>query len=354
MKTRFLKLLTLTLAALLCLSLVACGAGGDTEVTTTSQASVTPGTGNEDIQPVLDKELPVKIAVLSGTTGLGIAKLMHDTTVGEAELNYQIDVYSSADLINPGIITGEIAIAALPTNVASVLYKKTEGAVMVAAVNTKGVLYLLENGNTVNGMSDLKGKTVYLPGKGSNPEYIFRALCRSAGLEPDKDVILDYSYTSPDELATALASGLINLAVLPEPKVTAVKAQNKDIRSALDFTAEWNKSGKSELVQGCIVVQKKFAEEHPTELEKFLADYKASILFAADAANIDEAAAMIEEAGIIPKVAVAKKALPNCNICYMDGDEMKTSLSAFYQALYDIAPASIGGQIPDDGIYYKK
>ena len=342
MKHTLTRFITLTLALLLCISMFACGNAVDKVVTTEPDSEAT--------EPKLDTELKIDIMVLSGTTGLGIAKMIHDATNGQSALNYNIEVASSADLINPGLIQGEIEIAALPTNVASVLYNKTGGKIMVAAVNTKGVLYLLENGETVQSFADLKGKTVYLPGQGSNPEYIFRYLVEKNGMEIGKDVMIDYTYGSPDELATAVTAGLVSLAVLPEPKVTAIKSQNAAVRSALDFTAEWNKVSEGELVQGCIVVQKSFAEEHPAELAQFLKDYQASIDFVSN--NIEEASTMIEAAGIIPKAPLAKKALPACNICYMTGDEMKTSLTSFYQVLFDMAPASIGGALPDDGIYY--
>lgn len=347
MKHTWIRTLALTLALLLCLPLAACGNAADKVVTTTADSEKT------DPKPAeLDKELQIDIMVLSGTTGVGIAPMINDVKNGNAALNYNIEVASSADMINPGLIQGEVEIAALPTNVASVLYNKTGGKVMVAAVNTKGVLYLLENGETVKSFADLKGKTVYLPGQGSNPEFIFRYLVEKNGLVIGKDVMVDYTYGSPDELATAITSGLVSLAVLPEPKVTAIKSQNNAVRSALDFTAEWNKVSDGELVQGCIVVQKSFAEEHPAELAQFLKDYEASIQFVNN--NIDEAATMIEAAGIIPKAPLAKKALPACNICFMTGEEMKTSLNSFFKVLFDMAPASIGGAMPDDGIYYLK
>ncbi|MBQ7320655.1 MAG: ABC transporter substrate-binding protein [Clostridia bacterium] len=342
MKHTLTRTLTLVLAILLCLPLVACGASADTKETTASDAA--------QQEVTLDKELKIDIMVLSGTTGVGIAPLMNDVKNGNAALNYNIEVASSADLINPGLIQGEVEIAALPTNVASVLYNKTGGKIMVAAVNTKGVLYLLENGETVKSFADLKGKTVYLPGQGSNPEYIFRYLAEKNGLEIGKDVTVDYTYGSPDELATAITTGLVSLAVLPEPKVTAIKSQNAAVRSALDFTAEWNRVSDGELVQGCIVVQKSFAEEHPAELAQFLKDYEASIQFVNT--NIEEASTMIEAAGIIPKAPLAKKALPACNICFISGEEMKASLVSFYQVLFGMAPASVGGALPDDGIYY--
>ena len=345
MKSILIRTLTLTLALLLCLPLAACKNAANKVVTTTAQSDPT-----EEKPAELDKELKIDIMVLSGTTGVGIAPMINDVKNGTAALNYNIEVASSADMINPGLIQGEVEIAALPTNVASVLYNKTGGKVMVAAVNTKGVLYLLENGETVKSFADLKGKTVYLPGQGSNPEYIFRYLAEKNGLVIGQDVMVDYTYGSPDELATAITSGLVSLAVLPEPKVTAIKSQNAAVRSALDFTAEWNKVGDGELVQGCIVVQKSFAEEHPAELAQFLKDYETSINFVNN--NIDEAATMIEAAGIIPKAPLAKKALPACNICFMVGEEMKTSLNSFFKVLFDMAPTSIGGALPDDGIYY--
>ena len=343
MKHILTRTLILTLALLLCLPLSACKNAADKIITTPADEEKT------DPAP-LNKELKIDIMVLSGTTGVGIAPLMNDVKNGNAALNYNIEVASSADLINPGLIQGEVEIAALPTNVASVLYNKTGGKVLVAAINTKGVLYLLENGDTVKSFADLKGKTVYLPGQGSNPEYIFRYLAEKNGLEIGKDVMVDYTYSSPDELATAITTGLVSLAVLPEPKVTSIKSQNNAVRSALDFTAEWNKVSDGELVQGCIVVQKSFAEEHPAELAQFLKDYEASINFVNT--NTEEASTMIEAAGIIPKAALAKKALPACNICYMAGEEMKTSLNSFYKVLFDMAPASIGGAMPNDGIYY--
>ena len=343
MKHILARTLILTLALLLCLPLSACQNAADKIITTPADEEQT------DPAP-LNKELKIDIMVLSGTTGVGIAPLMNDVKNGNAALNYNIEVASSADLINPGLIQGEVEIAALPTNVASVLYNKTGGKVLVAAVNTKGVLYLLENGATVKSFADLKGKTVHLPGQGSNPEYIFRYLAEKNGLEIGKDVMVDYTYSSPDELATAITTGLVSLAVLPEPKVTSIKSQNNAIRSALDFTAEWDKVSDGELVQGCIVVQKSFAEEHPAELAQFLKDYEASINFVNT--NAEEASTMIEAAGIIPKAALAKKALPACNICYMAGEEMKASLNSFYKVLFDMAPASIGGAMPDDGIYY--
>ncbi len=303
--------------------------------------------------PAVDPSLEINVTVLSGTTGMGMAKLISDKKEGNTALNYNFSVISDATQIAPAIIAGTADIVAAPTNLASTLYKKTNGGVYVLALNTLGVLYLLENGNTVNSVSDLKGKTVYVPGAGTNPEYILQYIIEQNGMTVGTDVIFDYTYNTPDTLATAVTSGLADIALLPEPKVTAVKSQNTSIRTALDLTKEWEKkAGEGTLVQGCIIVRKEFADAHPNEIAKFLEEYEASLNYVNDSPN--EASTLIAEAGIIPKAPLALKAIPNCNITYVDGAAMKTALSEFYNILYAVNPASIGGSIPADGLYYVK
>lgn len=284
----------------------------------------------------------LRVAVLSGTTGWGAAPLISSVNAGESELNAKIDIYSDASLVSPLMINGDADIAAVPTNLAAVLYNKTSGGIRVLAVNTLGVLYLIEDGESVNSLADLAGKTVCLPGQGSNPEYILRALVEGAGVE---NVNFDYTYSSPDELATALASGKASLGVLPEPKVTAVTSKKDTLRVALDFTEEWKKQTSAPLVQGCIIVRTAFLEEHPTIVDRFLKEYKESVELVNS--DPDSAAEMIAEAGLAGAVAAAKAALPRCNITYLTGDEMATALNGFWDALYKLDPKSVGGALPD-------
>lgn len=301
--------------------------------------------------PALDTEKEISVMVLNGTTGFGAAKLIDDSANGSASLNYKFSVESDASVVNSALINGSVDIAALPTNAAAVVYNKTGGNVKVAAVNTLGVLYIVENGDTVNSFADLKGKTIYVPGQGSNPEYVTAFLCEQNGLEVGKDVTLDFTYNAPADLRTAAASGQVEIAVLPEPMVTIAKSANSDLRVALDLTEEWDKvAEQNSLMQGCIVVTKKFAEENPQELNKFLEEYSASVNFVNE--NPAEASEMIAEHGIFEKAQVAEKAIPNCNLCYIAGEEMKTALSKFYQVLSDADPASVGGSLPSDDIYY--
>lgn len=287
----------------------------------------------------------LRVAVLNGTTGWGAAPLISRVKSGESKLNAKIETYTDASLVSPLIINGDADIAAVPTNLAAVLYNKTGGGVRVLAVNTLGVLYLIEDGSTVSSLSDLAGKTVYLPGQGSNPEFILRALVDGAGVE---NVTFDYTYSSPDELATALATGKAALGVLPEPKVTAVTSKKETLRVALDFTEEWKKQTSAPLVQGCIIVREDFLKEHTALVEKFLEEYKNSVEYVNS--NPDEAAALIAEAGLAGNAAAAKAALPRCNITYLDGDRMRAALNGFWEALFRINPKSTGGKLPDDAL----
>lgn len=299
-----------------------------------------------------DSELEIKIYLLNGTTALGASKLIVDAKAGNVDMNYNIETFASADSITGAIVSGECHIAALPTNAAANLYKKSEGKLQLLAINTLGVLYLLNNGEEITDFESLKGKTIYLPGAGSNPEFITAALVKANGLSED-DVTLDTTtYPSPDALATAVTSGLAKLAVLPEPKVTVVTSSNADVKVAMNFTTEWEKIyGENTMAQGCLVVNKEFAENHPKELSKFLDDYKASVEYIAEGS--DDAINAIVEAGILPKAPIAKKALPNCNICFIEGKDMKSSISVFYEKLYAANNKSIAA-VPDDGFYYER
>ena len=299
-----------------------------------------------------DSELEIKVYLLNGTTALGASKLIVDSKNGNVDMNYKIETFPSADAITGAIVSGECHIAALPTNAAANLYKKSEGKVQLLAINTLGVLYLLNNGEEVSDFNSLKGKTIYLPGAGSNPEFITAALVKANGLSED-DITLDTTtYPSPDALAAAVTAGLAKLAVLPEPKVTVVTSANTEVKVAMNFTAEWEKIyGENTMAQGCLVVNKEFAENHPKELSKFLDDYKASVEYIAEGS--EDAINAIVEAGILPKAPVAKKALPNCNICFIEGKEMKSAISVFYEKLYASNNKSIAA-IPDDEFYYER
>lgn len=350
MKKTLIRILTLLLAFAMLMSFAACTADkeasditdSNTESTPTSDSASTP-----EVKP--DSELEMKIYALNGTTALGMAQMIDNVNNKKADMNYSISLHASADAITGAITTGECAIAALPTNVAVRLFNKSEGKLKLLALNTLGVLYLLQNGENITSLEELEGKTVYVPGAGSNPEYITAALIESAGV--DNVTIDNKTYPSPDALQTAVTQGLVSLAVLPEPKVSVVTSGNEAVSVALDLTEEWEKiNGENTLVQGCLVVNTAFAEAHPVEVAKFLADYKASVEYIAKGS--DEAINMIVNAGILPKVGVAKKALPNCNICFIAGNDMKSVMNTFCEKIFAYDKTSIGGALPTDEFYY--
>jgi hypothetical protein len=291
-----------------------------------------------------------KVAALKGPTSMGMVKMMADQKDAK-EKNYEFTIGSSPDEIAPKFLKGEFDIVALPSNLASILYNKSQGKVQVLAINTLGILYLMENGDTVKSIEDLKGKTVYSSGKGAVPEYAFNYILKANGLNPDTDLRVEYKSEHTEALA-ALLNDKSGLAVLPQPFATVASLKNKDLRTALDLSKEWDKASKnakSTMITGVVVVNKDFAAKHPEKIKKFMADYKASIDYTNT--NVDDAAKLIEENNIVP-AAVAKKAIPQCNITYIDGSDMKDKLSGYLQVLFEANPKSVGGKMPADDFYY--
>ena len=304
-----------------------------------------------------NKDGNINISVLNGTTGFGIAKLMDDVKSGKSTINNaKITVESDPFNITSGLINGTVDIAALPTNAAANVYNKTGGKIKIVAVNTLGVLYVVANGTKINisnedGLEALRGKTVYCPAQ--NPEFIFKALCQANGLEVGKDIIIDTAYAQPSDLRAAVIAGKADIAVLPEPMVTIAKSGNTAIYTAFDLTDEWNKVfDEGSLMQGCIVVRTEWLENNKEAFEAFMREYKASVEFVNT--NTSDAARLIAAHGIFTNDKVAERAIPNCNIRYVDGEEMACGLNEFFKTLYSVAPASIGNKLPDENIYYKK
>lgn len=331
------KLLALMLALACLFSMAACTTAGND--------------GEDTTNPDAEQKMPetVRVATLKGPTGMGMAQLMDASAKGSTALNYNFTVEAAPDTVRTLAINGDIDIAALPVNVASVLYAKTEGKFQVAGINTRGVLYLVEAGNTIQSVADLRGKTICAAGQGSTPEYILNYVLTQNGLTPGTDVTVEY-LTEHAEVITALASGKATIGLLPEPNVTSALSSNQNLRIAVDMTEAWDAVSEQTLVQGCVVVSRAFAETYPAAVKTFLEEYAASVDFVNG--NPEEASAMIEAQGIVPKAALAKKAIPTCNICLIVGDEMKATLSALYEVLHAANPASIGGKIPADDFYY--
>ena len=351
-KKRLLSLILALVMALSVFALASCGSEetekeDKNETTAETTEETTEETAAETEKAPEEKPEKIRVITLAGPTGIGMAKLIEDNENKAAKYTYEFEIASAPDQVSPEIIKGNYDIAAVPVNLASVLYNKTEGKLQVAGINTLGVLYMLENGNTINSVADLKGKTIYATGMGSNPEYVLRYILKANNIDPDKDVTIEF-LSEHAELAAKLKTNAVAIGMLPEPQVTAAMT-GSEVRIALDLTEEWNKISEYQLVQGCIIVRKEFAEKYPTALAEFLEEYKASVDYANN--NTKEASLLVEKAGIIPKAAIAEKAIPNCNICLITGDEMKTSVSQMLNVLFEANNASVGGKLPDDGFY---
>lgn len=344
------KFAVLSMAALVSLaSFSACSqpsAEGSSGGTFSTSSASLPSSSQEAPKSTLN------VATLKGPTGLGMVKLMADNKEGTTKNKYEFTMAGAPDEITAKLIKGELDVAAVPTNLAAVLYNKTEGNIQIAAINTLGVLSLVTNGEDIQSIADLKGKTIVATGQGSTPEFALNYILKQNGLEVGADVTVEYK-SEHAELASLVVTGAAKIALLPEPFVTQVTAQNADVKIALDMTQEWNKAtgNKSVLTMGCLVVRKDFAEKNKEAFNTFLNEYEASAKFTNE--NPAKAAQYSEENDLI-KAAVAEKAIPNCNIVYLDGDEMKTKLPDFLQVLYEANPQSVGGKLPGEDFYYSK
>ncbi len=292
-------------------------------------------------------EEAIKVYALKGPTGIGLVKVMNDN-----DGTYNITLAGAPDEVTAAVINGDANIAAVPTNLAATLYNKTQGKVQLVALNTLGVLHIVTSDPAIQSLSDLEGKTLWATGQGSTPEYVLNYILEANGLADKVEVQYLAEHA---ELATQAASGMVDVALLPEPHVTSVLNQNKDFRIALDVTELFNQAaaGKGEnavLSMGCVIVNKEWAENNADKLAAFMDAYAASVEFVNT--NVDEASQMVEAQGIIPKAAVAKKAIPNCHIVFVTGEEMKTQIAPFFQVLYNANPKSVGGSLPVDDFYY--
>lgn len=296
-----------------------------------------------------EEPVEIRLGGLKGPTSMGMVKLLDDAEKGEAKSSISFTMAASGDELAPMLLKGDLDVAALPANLAAVLYNNSDGAVQFAAVNTLGVLYIAETGEkTVNSISDLKGQTIYATGKGTTPEYTLRYLLLENGVDPDHDLSIEWM-SEPAETVAQMAKEEHAIAMLPQPFVTVAGGQLENFQIVLDLTKEWEKlENGSKLITAGLVVRKEFAETHPEQLKLFLEEYKASTDYLNS--NLAEGAALVEKYDIV-KAAVAEQAIPGCNVTYLDGEEMKTAMEGYLKVLYDANPKSVGGKLPDDSFY---
>lgn len=291
---------------------------------------------------------PARVYALKGPTGIGMVGLM-----AENEGEYEFTLCGAADEIVAAVASGSADIAACPTNLAATLYAKTNGGVQLLALNTLGVLHVVTADPQIKTVQDLSGRTVYATGQASVPEYVIRYILEQNGLSDS--VTVEY-VAEHSELATMLAAGSVEIGILPEPHVTSALMQNDQLRAALDVTALFEDAARSAgnedmvLSMGCVIVRREYAKEHPEQVSAFMDAYQKSVEWVN--ADVPAAAQQVEAFGVIPKAAVAERAIPNCHIVFVEGEAMRAQIEPLYALLYEANPASVGGALPDDDFYY--
>ncbi len=294
----------------------------------------------------------MNVGVLKGPTGIGASYLMDKSDKGETVNQYTFTLASQPTDLVGAFTQGELDVIALPTNVAASLYQKLNNQVQIVAINTLSVLYVLENGNTVNSIKDLEGKTIYANGQGANPEYILNYLLKSNGLTPGENVNVEFK--TPDEILAIMTTETEedNVCMLPVPYVTTVLMKNANCRIAVDLAEAWNEvTDEGEITTGCLVVRREYAEANPDAMKTFLAEYKESTEYVV--ANPKEVSELVANYEITGSAAIAEAAIPQCNIVCITGEDMQPALEGYYKVLFDADPTSIGGAIPDEGFYFK-
>ena len=294
----------------------------------------------------------VRFMVLSGPTGVGAAKLMagHDADPqNSAVASYEI--VTDNTLVQTALVNGDVDVAAITTNAAAVLSAKNEGSIQVLAVNTLGVLYILEKGDTVRNMADLGGKTLYAPSntKGANPEHILNHLLKGSGVDPSE---VNIEWLTPQEITAKMSSDHAGICMLPVPAATALLVKDSGVREAISLSDAWKELEGSELPMGCVVARTEYIEQNPGEVEAFLSAYEASIDYISDPANSSDASALVAQYGFAPNDKVAARAIPQCSLTFVTGHEMRTMLEDYYSILFQAEPKSIGGGLPYDSFYY--
>lgn len=336
-----------TISLLLCAAMAASLLAGCSKEEQKGSASST-GSQSSSVSSTPDPQSEgLRFNAMSGPTGMGAAWLMSGK--GDESLKLQSEVVADNTAIKDALVSGSVDVAAIATNMAATLSAKTDGAIQVLAVNTLGVLYVLEKGDSVHSMADLKGKTIYATGQGANPEYVLNYLLTKNGVDPAE---VDIQFLTPQEITAKMTSSESGICMLPVPASTALMMKDQDIRVAVNMSEAWEGLGGGSLPQGCIVARTQFIEEHPDQIEAFLTEYEKSINFMNDEANREEAAKMVAELGIAPNDKVAAQAIPQASLTFVTGQEMRDMLEGYFTVLFEANPASIGGAMPYDAFYY--
>ena len=352
------KLSLLLCAALVLASLAGCKpSASENDSSSSASGDISSGgssSGDSSQEIPGPSDIPeINFMVLSGPTGVGAAYLVDSYAAGsaptDAPFTLNTTVVGDNNQVTDALVNGSADVAAIATNVAANLYTKSDGAIQVLAVNTLGVLYILEKGDSVHSMADLRGKTIYATGQGANPEYVLDHLLTANGVDPST---LDIQWMTAQEVSAKMVSSEQAICMLPVPAATALMVQDTGVRQALSLSDEWEKLDQGVLPMGCVVARTEFIQENPILIDALLDLYGDSITFMTEEGNAADGAALVAKYGIAPNEQVAQASIPQCNLTFLTGQEMRAALEGYYAVLFRTDPASIGGGMPYDAFYY--
>ncbi len=325
----FKKLIALLLAVMMLAYLASCGKEltEDKEQTTVSD----------------EREVKTKVAVLNGPTGLALRKFKDDRSYA-----YEVEYYADPQEIASLVTKGDVDIAAVPLSLAANLYKETNGAVQMLAIGALGVLKVLSSDESIKSIADLKGKTVYASGQNSTPEYVINYILEKNGIDPEKDVDIQFKSTH-EELAALATEGKAEICILPEYFATNVATKNEKMKKVIDLTAEWNKICENEIAMGCYIARKEFIAENPEIISEFFEFAEISTNYVKE---VSQSVNYVIEAKLFGTMDEAAYGINGSNLAFITGEKMKKIAASDFEIFYSMNPESVGGELPDDAFYY--
>jgi|LGOV01.1.fsa_nt_gb NitT/TauT family transport system substrate-binding protein len=306
---------------------------------------------SDEVENIENDKTFIKVAAPIGSPTLSIIKMFKDSLMIGSNTEVAYECVKSPDLMASKIMSGEIDIALVPSNLAIKMYNKGIDY-KYAATGVWGVLYIISS-EDITTWEDLKGKEINIIGRGLTPDIVTRYLLKANGLEPDKDVKFNY-VNGASELAQLFISGESTLSIMPEPMLSKVMMKKCDTKIVLDLQEEWTKvSGNNDSYpQAGIFIKNELIENHPELVEEFLLKYEESIKWVNE--NPSLAGEYSEEFKTGLNAELVKKAIKRSNISYKNAIDSEKALISYYEVLLNFSPDTIGGKLPDDNFYYKK
>ncbi|AIY82756.1 MAG: ABC transporter substrate-binding protein [Clostridium baratii] len=307
------------------------------------------GCGTE--KKVQEPAKEIKVIVPDGLPAMSAAKLINDNKEIEKGIKVNYTIEKTPETLVTDVMKGEADIAIVPSNVAATQYNKGAGY-KIAATTGWGSFYLVST-EKINNIKELKGKDIYNIGKGLTPDIVTKDVLNKLGLDTNKDVTFSY-LNGVTELAPTILSGKAKFAVIPEPALSQVLAKKPDLNIVMNINDEWKKLNKTEygFPQATVIVKEDLIKNNKEFVDKFLDELKESVNFAVD--NKDKIGEICSKIGVSANKDIIGKAMEKANLKYVPIKDSKNEYNTYFKKLYDFDKKSVGGKIPNEGIYMEQ